>query len=345
MLTVIPEYILWWLREGRVPALLTTSSTASQGILGQPDTRILYGDGRLPTRHDDRFNGVRLTVEWMNANETFGLEARGFLLERDSTHFKATSDGTVLLALPFTGATNGQPGSQLVAGQDPQRGLLTGGFVGYSRIEWFGEELNGVMPLSPWGCWRLDLLAGARFLQMRDRFNYTAVSYTVAAPVTLYSEMDNLRTGNAYYGAQVGLRGERDFGRFYLQLRGTIGLGADTELIRIFGASIYQTPQGRQLFGVGLFAQPSNTGSFSRVAFDGAGEVAVNAGYRLTSWARLFVGYTFLYWADPLRAGDQIDTVVYRRQGLAPGPARPIVPFKGDALWAQGVNAGVEFHW
>ena len=48
------EYLLWWLREGRVPPLLTTgpaSSATSPGILGGQDTRILYGNGRLETRH------------------------------------------------------------------------------------------------------------------------------------------------------------------------------------------------------------------------------------------------------------------------------------------------------
>src|SRR5437867_2959504 len=41
------EFILWWLREGRVPPLLTTSSAGSAGMLGRPDTHVLYGDRRL----------------------------------------------------------------------------------------------------------------------------------------------------------------------------------------------------------------------------------------------------------------------------------------------------------
>src|SRR5262245_49895944 len=53
------EYLIWWLHEGRIPAVLTTSSFATKGELGQPDTRVLYGDQRLETRHDDRFVGGR----------------------------------------------------------------------------------------------------------------------------------------------------------------------------------------------------------------------------------------------------------------------------------------------
>jgi hypothetical protein len=274
------------------------------------------------------------------------VEARAFFLERDSTYFKAVSDGSVLLALPYFNAVTGQPDSRIIAGPDPTRGLLSGAFVGYSRIEWFGEELNAVLPLTAGDGWRLDLLAGLRFFQMRDRFNETNTSRSVPdGGATLWGLTDNIRVGNAYYGGQVGLSGERSFGRLFVQARGTIGIGGDDELVRTFGGKLYQTPLVRITTPTGLFVQPSNSGSFSRGHFDGAGEAAINVGYRLTSWARLSVGYTFLYWADPLRAGDQIDTVVNHGQMTTPVPARPVVPFKGDALWAQGVNVGVELRW
>jgi hypothetical protein len=339
------DYIFWWLREGRVPALLTTSSVASRGILGQSDTRVLYGDDRLQTRHGDQFNGLRFALGWMDAGGDFGVEARAFFLERDSTNFTATSDGSELLAIPYFNAVTGRPDSRVIAGLGPTRGLVSGGFNGYSRIEWFGQEVNAVLPLTRADCWRLDLLAGLRLFQMRDRFHETATSRSVPDGASLWGLVDNIRTGNTYYGGQVGLIGERSFGALFVQVRGTIGIGADDELVRAFGGKLYQTPTVRVSTPVGLFVQQSNTGSASRGNFDGAGEAAINAGYQLTSWARLLVGYTFLYWADPLRAGDQIDTVVNRVQTTHPTPAVPVVPFKGDVLWAQGVNAGVELRW
>jgi hypothetical protein len=88
------EYILWWLREGRVPPLLTTSSPASAGILGRPDTRALYRDDRLVTRHDDRFNGLRVYLGyWLDNAQTLGVEGSAFFLERDSTQFSAWTVG------------------------------------------------------------------------------------------------------------------------------------------------------------------------------------------------------------------------------------------------------------
>jgi hypothetical protein len=339
------EYLIWWLREGRAPALLTTSSPASAGRLNEPDTSVLYGDTRLQTRHDDRFFGGRVNLEWTDACGDFGLEGRAFFLERDSTYFKAISSGDQLLALPFTNALTNQPDSRIVAGPDPQRGPLSGGFVGYSRIEWFGEEANAVLPLLRDEAWKIDLLAGARFLQMRDRFNQTATSRSLPDGATLYGVMDNYRVGNAFYGGQLGLRTECRYDRFFVQLRGAIALGGDDELVRTFGQSIYQTPQTRVQTASGLYVQPSNAGSRSRGNFDGVGEVAVNVGCQLTRHARLLVGYTFLYWADPLRAADQVDTVVNPQQSANPAPARPAIPFKGDALWAQGLSVGLELQW
>jgi hypothetical protein len=343
--TIDAEWILWFLREGRVPPILTTSSPAFAGRLGVGDTSVVYGDRRLPTRHDDAFNGVRVALGWMSADNEIGVEARAFFLERDSTYFKATSDGSQLLALAYTNPLDGQPSSRIIAGPTQQRGTLSGGFVGYSRIEWFGEEANAVLPVAAGEGWRLDLLAGLRFLQMRDRFEQTATSRSQPDGATLYGIMDNFRVGNTYYGGQVGASGECWFGRLFVQVRGTVGLGGDVELVRTFGQTTFQNPQVRTQTQAGLYVQPSNSGSRSRGNFDGAGEVALNLGYQVTSWARVLVGYTFLYWADPLRAGDQVDTVVNVQQATLPAPARPAVPLKGDALWAQGLNVGLELRW
>ena len=55
------------------------------------------------------------------------------------------------------------------------------------------------------------------------------------------------------------------------------------------------------------------------------------------------VGYTFLYWADPLRAANQLDRTINTTQ--PGGPARPGIPFEGDAFWAQGLNVGLQLRW
>ena len=97
----------------------------------------------------------------------------------------------------------------------------------------------------------------------------------------------------------------------------------------------------------GLFVQPSNSGTFSRVALSSIFEVAANVGYRLTDHWKLSLGYTLFLWDSPIRSGDQIDTVINTTQMTGPlvGPARPGVLFKEDLFWAQGITASTEFHW
>jgi hypothetical protein len=336
------EFILWWLREGRLPPTLTTSSQGSRGLLGQPDTQVLYGDDRLETRHGDRFNGVRVTLGWwFDDAQDLGIEGRAFFLERDSTHFKQTSDGDTLLARVYQNP-DGSQASEIIAGQAPT-GPRNGGFVGYSRIELFGEEVNLVASLASGEGYRLEALAGARFLQMRDRTDLTATGRTLPDTTTLFGLEDHYRVENAYYGGQVGLRGEASYGGFYVNLRGEVGLGGNMEHVRAYGLSLFQTPRERLVTPTGLTVQASNSGTFDRTALNMVSEVGLNVGYRVTRQFRVFGGYTFLLWDSPPRSGDQIDLVVNRNPGTA--PARPVIPFKEDLFWAQGLNLGVEFSW
>lgn len=341
-LLVSADYLLWWLREGRLAPTLTTSSQASQGLLGQPDTRTLYGGDRLETRHGDRFNGVRVTLGYgLDDGFGCGVEGNAFFLERDSTHFKATSDGSTLLALVYENP-GGSPASSIVAGQAPT-GLRNGGFVGYSRVELFGQEANFVAPLFIADGFRLESLGGARFLQMRDRTDLTATGRTLPDQATLFGLEDHYRAGNAYYGAQAGLRAELSGAWWFVNLRGEVGLGADVEQVRAFGATLFQTPTQRVVTPAGLTVQASNRGTFHRTALNGVSEVGVNVGCRVADCVRVYAGYTFLLWDSPLRSGDQIDPVVNKVAGTP--PARPAIPFKEDLFWAQGLSAGVEFSW
>ena len=341
-LVVGADYLLWWLREGRLAPTLTTSSQASQGLLGQPDTRTLYGGDRLETRHGDRFNGVRVTLGyWFDDDHGCGVEANGFFLERDSTHFKATSNGSTLLALVYENP-DGSPASSIVAGQAPT-GLRNGGFVGYSRVELFGQEANLVTPLFAGDGFRLEALGGARFLQMRDRTDLTATGRSLPQTTTLYGLQDHYRVEDAYYGGQVGLRGEARYGGWFVNLRGEVGLGGNVAHVRAFGSSLYQTPAERLVTPTGLTVQASNTGTFDHTTLNMVSEAGLNVGYRVTDRCRVYAGYTFLLWDSPLRSGNQIDLVVNTRAGTA--PARQAIPFKEDLFWAQGLNAGVEFAW
>jgi hypothetical protein len=325
-----------------LPPTLTTGAQADQGLLGQPDTRTLYGGDRLETRHGDRFNGLRATLGYeFGDTGLLAVEGNAFFLERDSTYFKAVSDGSTLLARPYEDP-GGRPASEIIAGQAPD-GPRAGSFVGYSRVELFGEEVNLVARLGARDGWCLEALGGARFLQMRDRTDLTAAGRALPAQTTVFGLTDHYRVADAYYGGQAGLRGGVTSGRWSLRLRGEIGLGGNPEQVRAFGDRVFQTPAQRVVAPTGLSVQAGNTGTFGRTAVNMVSEVGVNVAYRVTAHVEAFGGYTFLLWDSPLRSGDQIDPVINPNPGTP--PSRPAIPFKEDLFWAQGLNAGLEVSW
>jgi hypothetical protein len=341
------EYVLWWLREGRLPPVLTTSSAASGGVFGQPDTQVLYGGDRLETRHGDRFNGTRLTLGcWFDPQQTIGIEGRAVVLERDSTSFKATSDGSQLLARPFIDAVTGTPMSDIVAGPGPN-GVLSGGFVGYSRIEMFTEEINLVGSVAQGPSFGLDLLAGARFVQMRDRTDLTATGKLLPTESTIFGLSDHYLVFDKFYGGQLGVRGHYLWNRWRLGFRGTVALGSNDERVSTFGDSLVATPTSRVETPVGLTVLPSNSGTFSRTVFNTIYEVDLDIGYRLSNHWKVYAGYTLFLWASPIRSGDQVELDINPSQLTGPlaGPALPGIPFKEDFFWAQGLNLGLAFSW
>src|SRR5262249_49020147 len=151
----------------------------------------------------------------------------------------------------------------------------------------------------------------------------------------LYGVEDNIRVHNAFYGGQLGVRGEADLGRWFVNGRLVGALGADDQLVRTKAERVFHTPAGRETAPTRVFVQPSNTGRFQRCPLDAVGELAVNIGWRVTDNIALTVGYTFLLWLDPARATEQVETVLNTRQGQG-GPQLPGVSFKGETFWAQG---------
>jgi hypothetical protein len=130
-----------------------------------------------------------------------------------------------------------------------------------------------------------------------------------------------------------------------------VALGVTDEDIDINGTTVI-APPGRPVVVAngGLLALPSNIGRFDRNRFAVVPEVDLNVGYQITPYVRAFVGYTFLYWSNVARPGDQIDRVINPAQlpttpvtgAQTFGPARPAPLLRDTDFWAQGINFGVE---
>ena len=351
---VSAEYLLWWIKDGHVPPLLTAGTPQSAGILGRPGTQVLFGGNGID---QDAFSGGRFTAGlWLDCDRTVGIEGSYFFLASRSADFAAAGSaapGSQVLARPFFNPVTGAQDSQLVSFP----GLVSGAFTASLRSDLQGAELNGLCNVCC-GCnSRLDLLGGFRFLDLGESLDIgESLAVVPTAPLiggTAFNLFDRFETRNRFYGGQVGARAELRRGPLFMNMTAKVALGATDEVVRIDGATVITSRGGATTaMPGGLLALPTNIGRFSQSRFAVVPEVGVNVGYQLAEKVRVFAGYTFLYWSDVVRPGNQIDPVVNPTQlpltrpaGGLIGAARPTPFLERTDFWAQGVNFGVEFRF
>jgi hypothetical protein len=357
---VYGEYLHWWTRRPNNPPLLTTSSAAFNGILGAGDTRVLYPNGSgslLDSGHSGFRGGVGY---WFGTEQRWGIEGSGFFLGRNATTFNADTNSFPLLARPFTNLNQGIGFSELVAAP----GLATGSASITESLDLYGADVNLRRYLAKTNCARLDLLGGFRFVQMNEglsiteRFARTPNSDTgIGVPTALSGTViDEFKTTNRFYGAQIGLAGELRRGRWYTQATGKVAFGKMYQTVDVAGSQDILFNDGtRGLSSGGLLAVPgANIGRYTRDRFAVVPELGLNIGYHITPGCRVYVGYTFLYMSNVLRPGDQIDTGLdvaripnFPVAGVTPlaGEVRPAVRYKDADFFAQGINVGLQFTW
>lgn len=132
-----------------------------------------------------------------------------------------------------------------------------------------------------------------------------------------------------------------------------MALGDTVQHVGINGqATLYVPGQSPVNAGSGMLAAASNIGSYLHNAFAVVPEVGLNLGYDLTSWLRVKVGYSFIYWSSVVRPGGQIDRNLDPRQSPSlqayiPGFVghEPVPFFNTSSFWAQGLNVGVQLRF
>jgi hypothetical protein len=353
--------LLWWIRDSRFPALITTGTPGAAplpGALGQPTTAVLFGDSDVDNR--ERSGGRFTAGLWLSDGQTFGLEGGYFFLASRSVRFDSLSTGasdTAIIARPFFDVISGTENSQLVAFP----GLAGGDIHVSSSSRLQGAELNAVGNVGGGGDYRVELLGGFRYLDLAEGLGITETSRVNPAlsPDSPFfggstiSIADQFDAHNYFYGGQVGARAEWRRGGLFVNFLGKVALGVSHEVVDVGGTTVLTSPAGAaHAFPAGFLAAPSNSGRFTRDAFAVVPEAGLDVGYQLTDHLRAFVGYSFLYWSSVVRPGDQIDvglngTQIPTDTRFKPGAAaaRPAILLRDTDFWARGVNFGMEFRY
>jgi hypothetical protein len=360
------EYTLFFTRPQTGAPFVTSSAPADGGLVGNPTTSILYSTtdiGYNLISGFKIFGGV-----WRDADRRVGLELGGFMSGQKTVTFEASSDttGQPLLARPFINATTGAQGALLVSFPN----FASGSITVESDTRAFGYEINSI---SNWyrscpgdGCmWNINALAGFRYMQVEEALNISQISSILPGmsvpfdgknyigPVNI-GVADSFYTANRFYGGQIGLAGEVKWGQCFFNLTGKLALGIVHQHVNVNGVSTIFAPGVGAASAVngGLYANPTNSGTFTNDEFAVLPEVSGGFGYNWCSWLTTSVGYDFMYLNKVVRPGDQYTTVVNpsvvpTSPNFGSGGAVPVPNPAGSQTyyWLQGVTFGLHIRY
>lgn len=355
------EYLAWATSGMNLPPLVTTATPgtarAGAGVLDRAPTSILFGgdDVNAALR-----SGGRITAGvWFDPCRRFGLEGDYFALSNARDSFLRSSTGNPILARPFFNMLTGRESAELVAFPNVVSGTVDANTL--TRFQGAGARLRYVLCCGS-GCgpawcdpcggvlrgYRLNLLAGYRYLRLNDRVNINEnLTSTDTANPGSFVLNDSFSTQNEFHGVDFGTLMELRHGCWTLDLLSKIALGTNHSVVRINGTSAVTENGVTNNFTGGLLAQRTNIGEYSNDRFAVVPELGMTLGYNVTPCLRVVVGYTFIYWSQVARAGDQISRDL--NPNLIPpenvpftGALRPQFAYHFTDFWAQGVNVGLE---
>jgi hypothetical protein len=212
---------------------------------------------------------------------------------------------------------------------------------------------------------RWQLLAGVRYLDLAEDLVLSfqrqaipgsgAMVFFQGTPYpdpSAVSATDSFHTHNQFYGAQVGVSGEINFGRVFFGFGGKLAVGDLHESLNIAGSSTLTQPGSPNVtVPGGLFAAASNIGHYSRDEFSILPEFELTVGYQFGDHIRAFVGYNLLYLNRVARPGSQFDQIVDTSATVidpaftGAGTTFPRPIFGETSFWAQGIDFGAQFSY
>ena len=332
------------------PTLVTTSpaGTASNiaGVLGQPGTQTLLGNGDLG---GSGHSGARISLGWwLDPSGCRGVEANYFALGRQTSTFSANSANTPILARPVFDTGSNTEAAMLVAHPD----LLTGAISVQASTALQGAEALYRRRVFESCDSRVDFLFGYRFARLDESLSVTHSSVWTAPQGnivigTTLDLFDRFETDNQFHGGELGIAYTQQLNCWTLDTTMKLALGNNHSEVWINGQTINTVPNGGSAtFVGGLLAQQTNIGRFERDAFGFIPELAITVRRELPCNLHFSLGYSLMYWTATLRPGDQIDRQVSQFPPEAPtGTQQPAFSFQSRGFLAQGLQFGLEYQF
>ena len=346
--SVSAEALFAWFKSSPTPVPIITDSYADA-----PGVNVLLGGGTVDTNPNA---GFKLTGAY-RVDSRLGVELSGFYVPTRSTTSSVSSTGqpgSIDLLLPVFDVTINQENVTEISFWPEYRGSAQAKLSNNLG----GGELNATWSMPSSDAWRVDLMGGVRFLQLRESYTInTSSPYNPPNPADVWNTTDSFDARNRFYGVQVGARAAYDGGPWVANVVGKVALGTMQQRVSISGfleTNDYNNFGATQNFPGGYFALPTNSGDHSRNTFAVVPEIGLNIGYRLNAQATVYVGYSFLYASSVARPGEQINRNVNPTQTVSygndppvtpVGPAQPTFSFHTTDFWAQTLSIGFAYRF
>jgi hypothetical protein len=183
------------------------------------------------------------------------------------------------------------------------------------------------------------ILIGYRFARLDDDLRIDELQVAGPNSVSLF---DSFESENTFHGAQIGLITETRWNRWTGEFVMKVALGNSHARVRIDGTTTTNIGVIPPVVAPGgLLTQASNIGTYDRDDFAILPEFGATLAFNITERLKATIGYTFLYWSQVARAGEQIDRDVNLPPAI--GPNRPEFRFVMTDFWAHGGNVGLEY--
>ncbi len=345
------DFLLWFPRERRSPVL---AGSAPQGTV-QPFTTE-FGDGI----DSGLAPGIRLDAGHYFADGQFGFGGRFWTLFEAEEDFQTPTGGPPAGLTP-PGARNYVVPFQNIApapfdtafglqiSRDPTTpgpGSLQGNLDIDTDLRVLGSELYGKLLIGKGSQFRLEMLGGYSYFNIRDRLALNARVVPRAGNPGFGTETsfsDYFDAENNFHGAQIGVQSKVRQGRWSFTSTNKVHFGNVAQTVAIDGSSQTGPFNGAPVLvdaDRGLFAKDT---TFSRDTFTFAPEVNFKLAYQMRQHVHFTVGYSLVYWDSVALAGEQISPVVDARRigNLALADQEPEYVFQDSAFFVQGIDLGV----
>ena len=344
------DYLLWWTQAMDTPALATTSLAGTPqdqaGVLGDPNTSILFGTGGV---NDQLRSGGRVTIgRWLDPEFCHGIDVTYVWLAEGSDGYRGSADDSSILARPFFNTQTSADDSRLIVFPD----LVDGALAISTSTDFRSLEAVWRRSMVQRMNAQTDYFIGYRYADLEDLVRVDESTVSLAGPTigSTFRLFDQFDTQNEFHGGELGIRILRYWNACWsVELTAQVALGGTSSKVSVAGQTEATAVDGQTaVTDSGLLVQSTNRGVFERDTFSTLSEAGVTLRRQFACGLAARFGYTFLYWSDVLRAGEQIDLAINPTQippGTLDGEARPALPLDTAGFWAQGLHFGLDYRY